>query len=307
MRVCAVKGMNFACGCATSRPRKLNFSFASTTMLRPSGVSSASEASCAASARRSGLMPGAGTNAVAMRLPSVIVPVLSSSNTSTSPAASTARPLVAMTLRRISRSMPLMPIALSSPPIVVGIRQTSSAINTGTENVDAGVNAERLQRHAHEQENDRQRGQQNRQRDFVRRLLAFRAFDHRNHSVEKAVALLHRDADDDAVADDARAAGDGAAVAAALANDGRRFASDGGFIHAGDAFDHFAVGGNHVTRFADDEVALLQIRCGNFFFASVPSASRHGVLACLAQTVRLGFATAFGHGFGEIGEQHREP
>ena len=35
----------------------------------------------------------------AMRLPSVIVPVLSSSRTSTSPAASTARPLIASTLR----------------------------------------------------------------------------------------------------------------------------------------------------------------------------------------------------------------
>ena len=68
-----------------------------------------------------------------MRLPKVIVPVLSSSNVSTSPAASTARPEVAMTLKRIRRSMPAMPIAESRPPIVVGIRQTSSAISTVTE------------------------------------------------------------------------------------------------------------------------------------------------------------------------------
>ncbi len=68
---------------------------------------------------------------VAMRLPSVIVPVLSSSSTSTSPAASTARPLVASTLRRISRSMPAMPMALSRPPMVVGIRQTISESSTG--------------------------------------------------------------------------------------------------------------------------------------------------------------------------------
>ena len=60
MRVWAVKGTNCACGSATSRPRRLNFSLASTTMVRPSGVSSASEASCAASARRSGVTPGAG-------------------------------------------------------------------------------------------------------------------------------------------------------------------------------------------------------------------------------------------------------
>ena len=47
----------------------------------------------------------------AMRLPKVMVPVLSSSRVSTSPAASTARPEVASTLKRISRSMPAMPMA----------------------------------------------------------------------------------------------------------------------------------------------------------------------------------------------------
>ena len=68
-----------------------------------------------------------------MRLPKVIVPVLSSSSVSTSPAASTARPEVAMTLKRISRSMPAMPIADRRPPIVVGMRQTRSAISTVAE------------------------------------------------------------------------------------------------------------------------------------------------------------------------------
>ena len=70
--------------------------------------------------------PGSGTNSVACRLPSVIVPVLSSSSVCTSPAASTARPDMARTLCCTSRSMPAMPIAESSPPIVVGIRHTSS-------------------------------------------------------------------------------------------------------------------------------------------------------------------------------------
>ncbi len=63
-----------------------------------------------------------------MRLPKVMVPVLSSSSVSTSPEASTARPDLAITLARTSRSMPAMPIAESRPPIVVGIRVTSSAI-----------------------------------------------------------------------------------------------------------------------------------------------------------------------------------
>ena len=101
-------------------------------MLRPSGVSSDSDASCAASASRSSVTPGAGMNSVAWRLPSVMVPVLSSSSTSTSPAASTARPDMATTLACVSRSMPAMPIADSRPPMVVGIRHTSSALSAVT-------------------------------------------------------------------------------------------------------------------------------------------------------------------------------
>ncbi len=60
----------------------------------------------------------------------MIVPVLSSSNTSTSPAASTARPDVAITFFCIMRSMPATPMADSKPPMVVGIRHTSSATST---------------------------------------------------------------------------------------------------------------------------------------------------------------------------------
>ena len=48
--------------------------------------------SCAASARSAAETPSTGSTSVACRLPRVIVPVLSSSKVSTSPAASTARP-----------------------------------------------------------------------------------------------------------------------------------------------------------------------------------------------------------------------
>ena len=142
------------------------------------------------------MTPGAGMNAVAWRLPSVIVPVLSSSSTSTSPAASTARPDVAITLAWIIRSMPAMPIADSRPPIVVGIRHTSSATSTVTvtgvpclRDVDA-VDRERQQRHRREQEHDRQRRQQDVERDLVRRLLPLRALDHRDHAVEERLARV---------------------------------------------------------------------------------------------------------------------
>ncbi len=59
-----------------------------------------------------------------------MVPVLSSSRVSTSPEASTARPEVARTLTFSNRSMPAMPIAERSPPIVVGIRQMNRAPST---------------------------------------------------------------------------------------------------------------------------------------------------------------------------------
>ncbi|GJE71403.1 hypothetical protein CHKEEEPN_2949 [Methylorubrum podarium] len=132
MRDCAVKGTKVAFSPAMSRARRPTFSLASTTMERPSGVSSASEASCAASASSGSETPRTGRNSVACRLPSVIVPVLSSSSVSTSPAASTARPDIASTLKRTSRSMPAMPMAESSAPMVVGISVTKSATSTMT-------------------------------------------------------------------------------------------------------------------------------------------------------------------------------
>ncbi len=132
MRVCAVNGTKVAPSFSMSRSRIPYFSLARTTMLRPSGVSSAREASWAASARSRSATPAAGTNCVACRLPSVMVPVLSRSSTSTSPAASTARPDMAMTFFWIMRSIPAMPIADRRAPIVVGIRHTSSATSTVT-------------------------------------------------------------------------------------------------------------------------------------------------------------------------------
>ena len=62
----------------------------------------------------------------------MIVPVLSSSSVWTSPAASTARPDMAITLAWIMRSMPAMPMAESSPPMVVGARHTKRATSTVT-------------------------------------------------------------------------------------------------------------------------------------------------------------------------------
>ena len=136
MRVVAEKGTKSWSSTSRSRSRMSKRSLASTTMERPSGVSSASEASWAASATsRFGVAADAGRSRDAIRLPRVMVPVLSSSRVCTSPAASTARPLMASTLRCTSRSMPAMPMAESRAPMVVGIRHTSSDTRTTTETV----------------------------------------------------------------------------------------------------------------------------------------------------------------------------
>ena len=101
-------------------------------MLLPSGVWSETEASAARRPSSISDAPPIGMNSRACRSPSVIVPVLSSSTVSMSPATSTALPLLAMMLARSARSIPAMPIAASNAPIVVGIRQTTSATRVGT-------------------------------------------------------------------------------------------------------------------------------------------------------------------------------
>ncbi len=96
---------------------------------------------------------------------------------------------IASTLCCTSRSMPAMPIADSSPPIVVGIRQTSSAMSTVTD--DAASSASRCangceRRRPPSRKMMREAGQQDRERDLVRRLLAAGALDQRDHPVQEA-------------------------------------------------------------------------------------------------------------------------
>ena len=131
MRVLAEKGMNVDVGCFQIRRCSSNWVLASTTMERPSGVSSDREANWAMGANSFSPTPLRVKSAVAIRFPMVIVPVLSRINKSMSPAASTERPLLAITFRCIKRSMPAMPTALNRALIVVGIRQTSSETKMG--------------------------------------------------------------------------------------------------------------------------------------------------------------------------------
>src|SRR5215471_5465944 len=121
-------------------------------------------------------MPGTAMNSVAWRLPKVTVPVLSRSSVSTSPAASTARPDIASTLKRTSRSIPAMPIAESSAPMVVGIRVTNSAARISHVARDRG---------GRKHEDDGQTNEQDIECDLVRGLLALSALDQLDHPVEE--------------------------------------------------------------------------------------------------------------------------
>ena len=135
---------------------------------------------------------------------------------------------------------------------------TSSATRTITCCSASGVDGERLQRHDREQEDDRQPGKQDVERDLVRRLLPLRALDERDHPVEEALPRLRRHEDDDPVGENARAAGDRGAVAARLADDGRRLARDRRLVDARDPLDHLAVGRDHLPGRDDDLVADRQ-------------------------------------------------
>ncbi len=172
----------------------------------------------------------------------------------------------------------------------------------------AGVDRERLQRDHREQEDDREAGEQDVEGDLVRRLLPFGAFDQRDHAVEEGLAGVRRDADGDDVRQHACAAGHGRAVAAGLANDRSRLARDGGFIDRRDALDDLAVPRDHLPRDDADDVVRAELRAGNLFDCAVLAHDvRRGLGFGAAQCVGLRLAAAFGHGFGEVGEQHREP
>ena len=110
--------------------------------------------------------------------------------------------------------MPAIPIADSSAPIVVGISATSSAINVVSEIAVCAKRPNGRSVATTIMKISVRPGQQDVQRDLVRRLAPLGALDERDHPVEERLAGLLGDLDEDPVGGDAGAAGDGAAVAA---------------------------------------------------------------------------------------------
>ena len=245
------------------------------------------------------------------------MPVLSSSSTSTSPAASTARPDVASTLAPSIRLIPATPIAESSAPIVVGIRQTRSAIEHGDRDRLAGlgrldaVERVRQERHRREQEDERERGQEDLERDLVRRLAPLRALDHRDHPVDERLAGI----DGDSARRSSRRARVPPVTAEKSPPDSRITGADSpvtadSSTEATPSID-LAIARYEIAGLDQHDVALAQLFGGlgidSASMARLAQPLRPHLLAHRAQGRRLRLAATLGERLGEIREEHGEP
>ena len=158
--------------------------------------------------------------------------------------------------------MPAMPIARQQRADRRRDQRDQQRDQRRHRDVGAGELGERPQRHDDDQEDQRQPGEQDAERDLVRRLAPRGALDERDHAVEEDSARLLGDLDHDPVGEHARAAGDRGAVAAGLADHRRRLAGDRRLVDGGDALDHGAVARDHLAGLDDDDVAARQLGRG---------------------------------------------
>ena len=258
MRVCAVNGTKCASSEASSCSR-MPYCLARTTIERPSGVSSASDANCAASASSASVharhRDERGRLAVAERDRARLVE----------------QQHVDVAGRLDGAPGEREHVAADQPVHAGDADRAQQRADRGRDerdqqrdehrdrDVGVGELAERPQRDDDDEEHDRQAREQDRQRDLVRRLAPRGALDQRDHAVDERLAGLLRDLDDDAVREHPRAAGDRAAVAAGLADDGRRLAGDRRLVDGRDALDDGAVAGDQLAGLDDDDVAADQL------------------------------------------------
>ena len=218
MRVVAEKGTK-VWSSPRSRSRMSKRSLASTTMERPSGVSSASDASWAASASSSSLCAAGREerrgHAVAEGDGAGLVEQqgLHVAGRLDRPAAHGQH------------------VALHQAVHAGDADGRQQGADGGRDEADEqrhqddhrhrrpGVVAEGLEGHHHGQEHDGEHGQQDGEGDLVGGLLPVGPLHQGDHAVEEGVAPLRGDADHDAVGEDLGPAGDRRAVTAGLADD----------------------------------------------------------------------------------------
>ena len=157
--------------------------------------------------------------------------------------------------------MPAMPMADSNAPIVVGARHTNRATSTVrligcpwpetcTLKIEYGSSVATTSRKTSVSAASR-----------IARAISLGVF---CRLAPSTIAIMRsrklwpgqrRDADDEPVGNDARAARHGTAVAAAFAHHRGTFARDRALIDRSHAFDDFAIGRNRLTGFDDHDVA----------------------------------------------------
>ncbi len=200
--------------------------------------------------------------------------------------------------------MPAIPIAESRAPIVVGISATRSAIRVTIEAPVPVKTGEGAQGDDDGEEDEGQPGEQDVERDLVRRLAPLGPLDQVDHPVEEALPGLLGDLDHDPVREHPGAARDGAAVAAGLAHHRRRLAGDRRLVDRGDPLDHGAVAGDRLARLDHDHVAAVQLG-GRLLVAVAQVGDRLGPHR--AQRVGLRLAAPLGQRLGEVGEDDGQP
>ena len=150
-------------------------------------------------------------------------------------------------------------------------------------------------------------GEQDRKRDLVRRLLALRAFDERDHAIEERFARIRADAHDDAVGEHARAAGDRerSPPASRMTGADSPVIADSSTVAAPSTISPSAA----ISSFASATIAVAaaQLRRGDALLATVDQPARDVSRLRAAQKLGLRLAAAFGDRLGEVGEQDREP
>ena len=90
--------------------------------------------------------------------------------------------------------------------------------------------------------------------------MANRAFDQRNHAIEKRVARAGRNLDNDPIGEHQRSARHTRPVAARFANNRGGFTRDCRFVNRCDSFDDFSIARHDLTGFNDDSITGLQCR-----------------------------------------------
>ncbi len=218
--------------------------------------------------------------------------------------------------------MPAMPIAESRPPIVVGIKQTSSATSTVSVTACAVPPAVAISLVANTLNGYSvtvtSRNTIVRPASRMSSAISFGVFLRfapstiaimRSRKLSPGFTVTLTISQSDSTR---RAAGHRAAITAALADHRRALARDRALVDRRDAFDDLAVAGNDLAGLDEHEVAGAELgrrllgclRASRFGFGEHV---RGDVLARLAQGVGLRLATAFGHRLGEVREQHGEP